>query len=122
MFNTLEKAKEIGTITLDRINDYLELIRVELDIAQQHFVAKLSSLLLMAVMAFFAAIFLGFAIIVSFWDTEYRIAAAWGVAAFWTLAAAACFLWGRGNLKSELELGKVRHAVKQDIQFLKELL
>jgi uncharacterized membrane protein YqjE len=122
VFDTLEKAKEIGTITLDRLNDYMELMRVELDIARAHMVTKLSSMVLMGVMAFFAAMFLGAAIIVSFWDTEYRIAAAWAIAAFWTLAAAGCFLWGRGNLKSELEVSKVRSAVQQDIQFLKELM
>jgi len=122
VFTTLEKAKEIGTITLDRLNDYLELMRVELDITRHHMITKVSSVLLMGVMGFFAAMFLGFAIIVSFWDTEYRIAAAWAVAAFWTLAAAGCYLWGRGNLKSELEVGKVRSAVQQDIQFLKELM
>lgn len=122
MFDTLEKAKEIGTITLDRLNDYMELMRVELAIARAHMVTKLTSMVLMGVMAIFAATFLGTAVIVSFWDTEYRIAAAWAVAAFWTLAAAACFLWGRGNLKTELEVSKVRSAVQQDIQFLKELM
>jgi uncharacterized membrane protein YqjE len=122
VINTIEKVKEIGAITLDRVNDYIELIRVELEIAQHELARRTGQAALLAACVFLAAMFIGLAVIVSYWDSAYRVAAAWGVAAVWVLAALVCYARQRAAQRPGPGSGLIRDAVQQDIAFLKELL
>lgn len=122
MFETLHKSKQISVIALDRLGDYIELLQIELKLQGRELGMQLMGFVAAGLFGVLAAIFAGVAIIVSFWDSEYRPLAAWFVVALY-LGAAGAGIWlaskhkpaasGFSNLRSEL---------KRDADLVKESL
>ena len=69
MFETIEKAKQLGVIALERIGDYLELLRISAEIQGQNLKKRIISFVMVVLFAVLSLIFLGLAIIVTCWDT-----------------------------------------------------
>ncbi len=87
MFETIKKARQIGAIALERVGEYLELLRISAEIQGQNFEDAISVMLMAALFVMLSFIFLGMAVIITCWDTPYRIFSAWGVAGFYALIA-----------------------------------
>lgn len=79
MFSAIHKSRQLFLIALDRVGDYADLLRVELKIREQEFTLRLAGYLIAMLFGLLAILFLGLAVIVSFWDSSYRTSAAWFV-------------------------------------------
>lgn len=122
MFHILEQAKQIGFILLERVEDYIELVRLDVEIQRHHLVQRVLSFAVTGICSLIAFVFFGFAIIVSFWETDHRILVAWIVVAFYIGLAAIAFARARKHIRRESALSSVSRELQQDIKLIKELL
>jgi len=65
-------------------------------------------------------IFLGFAIIVSFWDTEYRTLAAWLVVALYAAVAGISAAVSLKHKPSGSALTTLRNELRRDVDLVRE--
>lgn len=122
MFETIEKARHLGVIALDRIGDYLELLRISVEIQGQHLKKRIIRFVMVALFAVLSLIFLGLAIIVTCWDTPYRVSAAWGVMTFYALIALGAYMSSQGQAGPASALDTLRDEVQQDIKLMKDVV
>jgi uncharacterized membrane protein YqjE len=122
MFETIEKARHLGVIALERVGDYLELLRISVEIQRQHLKKRIIRFVMVALFAVLSLIFLGLAIIVTCWDTPYRVPAAWGVMAFYALIAFGAYMSSQNQEGPVSALDTLRDEVAQDIKLMKEVV
>ncbi|MDO8300726.1 phage holin family protein [Lacisediminimonas sp.] len=122
MFETIKKSKQISAIALDRIGDYMALLRIELKLQGRELVLQLIGFAAAGVFGLLAAVFLGIAIILSFWNTDYMPVAAWAVVAIYLAAAGAGVWLARKHAKGESAFSTLRTELKQDVDLVKENL
>ena len=73
MFETIRKARQLGAIALERVGEYLELLKdIGRDSGAEFDEARRSGCVV-ALFAVLSLIFLGLAVIVTCWDTPYRV-------------------------------------------------
>lgn len=122
MFETLQKSKQISVIALDRLGDYMELLRIELKLSGRELAMQAVGYAAAALFGLLAVVFVGIAIILSFWDTEYLAIAAWGVVALY-LAAAGIGIWlARRHAGKASAFDTLRTELKRDVDLVKENL
>ncbi len=122
MLETLQKTKKVAAIALDRLGDYLALARIELKMQGREMGVQLAGYLAAALCALFAMFFFGVALIVSFWDSDYRVLAAWVVVALYAAGAAAGVLLARRHAVSAGGLGTLRDELRRDVALVRESL
>jgi uncharacterized membrane protein YqjE len=120
MFQTIRKSKEISVIAKDRLGDYFELLRIEMKLQGRELAILAIGSIVGAVFALVAAILLGFAIMVSFWDSEYRTLVAWLVVALYAVIAGVSFVIGMRHKPSGSALATLRNELKRDVDLVKE--
>lgn len=122
MLNALRKSKQLSAIVLDRLSDYLALVRIELKMQGRELKLQLLGLFAAVLCAFTTLLFVGIAIIISFWDSEYRAIAAWAtVALYMGLAGAGMALTKRHTGKGAT-LNTLREEIKRDADLVRESL
>jgi uncharacterized membrane protein YqjE len=120
MFAALQKSKQLYLITLDRIGDYMDLLRVEMKIREQQLAIRIAGFTIALLFALLATIFLGLAIIVSFWDSDYRALAAWFVVLLYGGIAGAAVAVCMKQFKSPSSLtSTIRGELQRDIDVIK---
>ncbi|TFV92754.1 hypothetical protein E4K72_19485 [Oxalobacteraceae bacterium OM1] len=122
MFAALQKSKQLYIITLDRIGDYLDLLRVELKIREQQVAIKIAGFAVAALFALLATVFLGVAIIVSFWDSPHRGLAAWFVVLLYGGIAGAAIYMATKRFTSPPLSSTIRNELQRDIAVIRESL
>ena len=122
MFETIEKARHLGVIALERIGDYLELLRISGEIQGRHLKKRILRFVMVALFSVLSLIFLGLAIIVTCWDTPYRVPAAWGVMAFYALIALGAYMSSQDQAGPASALDTLRDEVQQDIKLMKDVV
>lgn len=122
MFSTLHKSKQLYLITLDRIGDYMDLLRVEVKIREHQLVLRIAGYAMAAVFALLATVFLGVAIIVSFWASEYRTLAAWFVVLLYGAIAGVSLNLSLKRVRSQPITTTLRSELQRDIDLIKEAL
>jgi uncharacterized membrane protein YqjE len=122
VLETLRKAKKLSAIALERLGDYVALARIELKMQSREIGTQLVGYLGAAVCALFALLFLGVAIVVSFWDSPYRTLAAWAVVALYLAGAATGILLARRHSGAGSGLGTLRDEFQRDVALLRESL
>ncbi len=122
MLETLQKAKKLSAIAFNRLGDYAALARIELKMQGREIGMQLFGYLGAALCALFALLFLGVAIIVSFWDSPYRTLAAWVVVALYLAGAAAGIALARRHIVSGGGLGTLRDEFRRDVAVVRESL
>ena len=122
MLDAIVKAKQLGVIVLERMGDYLELIRIEVEIQRYDFKERMVSLIVTALSALLALIFLCLAIVITCWDTPYRIIAVWGIVAFYVVVACVGYIINRGRKHPEPAFKRLRHELQEDIKLVKEII
>jgi uncharacterized membrane protein YqjE len=120
MFSTIQKSKQVSLIALERVSDYFELLRVEMKIREQAFGMRLAGYTVAVLFAMLATIFLGIAIIVSFWDSDYRALAAWFVVALYAGIAVFSVRYCMKLFQPESIAGAMRTQLRRDMQAIKE--
>jgi uncharacterized membrane protein YqjE len=121
-FQTLHKSKQISTIALDRVSDYLDLLRVEMKISEHELVLRLAGYAVAALFALLATVFFGLAIIVSFWDSDYRALAAWFVVVLYGAVAGFSLRMCMKHLRPQSIATTLRTELRRDIEVIKESL
>lgn len=123
MFETIKKARCLAAIALERVDDYLELIRISVEIQEQSLKKRIISFVIVILFAALSLIFLGLAIIVTCWDTSYRATAAWGVMACYALIAfVAYYMGGQDKTRPASTFDTLRDEVRQDVKLMKDVV
>lgn len=120
MFETIRKSKEISVIAKDRLGDYFELLRIEMKLQGRELGIMALGGAVGAMFALIAVIFIGFAIIVTFWDTQYRALAAWLVVALYAVIAGVSFAVALKHKPSGSALQTLRNELRRDVDLVKE--
>lgn len=120
--HTLQKSKQLSLIALERVSDYMDLLRVEVKIREHEFVMRLAGYAVAALFGLLATIFFGLAIIVSFWDSQYRTLAAWFVVVLYAGIAGIGFYMCMKHFVSQSIASTLRTELRRDIDTIKESL
>lgn len=122
MFETIKKAKEIGVLILERLSEYIELVKISVEIQGRNFKRRLIGYVVITFLSVLSLVFAGVAVIVTFWDTPYRVASAWGVVAFYALTAFVVYFAIPGQTDSVSAFDTVRDELQQDIKLMKDIV
>jgi len=122
MFATLKKAKQLGAIALERLGDYLELLKVSAEIQGQRFIRRVISAMMVGLFAVLSLAFLGVAVIVTFWDTPYRVMSAWSVAGFYALMAFGIYIGTPARADTVSAFDTLRNELQQDVKLMKDVV
>jgi uncharacterized membrane protein YqjE len=120
VFETLHKSKLLSSIALDRLGDYLELLRVEMKIQGRDLGMHLLGYAIAGLFGLLAVIFVGVAIILTFWDSPHRTLAAWGVVVLYLAAAGAGMTLVLKPSQSGSAFSTLRNEIKRDVDAVKE--
>jgi uncharacterized membrane protein YqjE len=122
MLKALQKSKQLSVIAIDRLGDYLALLQIELKLQGRELGAQLAAYMLAAMCAFFMLLFTGIAIMVTFWDSDYRNIAAWLVVALYAATAGAGISLARQHAGRGAGLMTLRDEIKRDAALVRESL
>ncbi len=122
MFAALHKSRQLYLITLDRIGDYMDLLRVEMKLREQQLAIRIAGFLVALLFTLLATVFFGLAVIVSFWDSAYRTPAAWFVVLLYGAVAAICFNVCMRHFRSPPLANTLRGELQRDIDVIRESL
>lgn len=122
MFETIKKARRLAAIALERVDDYLELIRISVEIQGQSLKKRIISFVIVMLFAALSLIFLGLAIIITCWDTPYRAAAAWGVMACYALIAFVAYMGSQDKTRPASTFDTLRDEIRQDVKLMKDVV
>ena len=122
MFEKIKKAKQLGIIARHRMGDYMELVPILMKIQWHYFSAQIISYVVLFVLALLSLIFLGVAIIVSYWDTPYRVVSAWSVVALYAFSACGVFLVSQNRTRPISPFETLRTELEKDAQLVKDTI
>lgn len=122
MLEALKKSKQLSVMALDRLGDYLALLRIEMKLQGREIGVQLIGYLAAALFVLFALLFIGIAIIVSFWDSEFRGVAAWAVVALYIGAAGVAVAVARRHVARTTALATLREELRRDAALVRESL
>lgn len=122
MLAAIHKSKQLYLMTLDRAGDYMDLLRVELKIREHQLALRLAGFAMALLFALLATVFLGLAIIISFWGSEYRALAAWFVVLLYGGIAGVCLTLALKHFRSPPLTTTIRGELQRDIDVIKESL
>lgn len=122
MLSALHKSRQLYLITLDRIGDYADLLRVEMKIRENQFALRIAGFTIAVLFTLLTTVFFGLAVIVSFWETEYRMLAAWFVVLLYGVIAGICFNLCMKHFRSPPLGTTLRGEMQRDINIIKESL
>ena len=122
MFETLKKSRQLSIIALDRLGDYLALLCIEMKMQGRELAVQVAGYAAAALCAVFAMLFLGIAIIVSFWDSDYRALATWVVVALYAGGAYAGISLARRHTGKVAALDTLRDEIRRDAALVRESL
>ena len=120
MFSALQKSRQLYMIALDRASDYMDLLRVEVKIRETQLAMRIAGFAIAGLFALLATIFLGIAIIVSFWGSDYRALAAWFVVLLYGAIAGISLYYCLKHFRSPPLTATLRSEMQRDIELVKE--
>ena len=122
MLDAIFKARQLGSLALERAADYLDLVRIETELQFLNARARVFAFTLMVLGALFALVFICAAVVITFWDTPYRVAAAWGVAAVFVLVGCIGYFMARMNPHPGSAFKDLHDELQKDLNLIKEIL
>lgn len=122
MLEALQKSKQLSLIAMERLSDYLALLRIEMKLQGRELGVQLAGYLLAALSFFFVLLFTGIAIIVNFWDSDYRHIAAWVVVTLYLVMAAASIALVRRRTGRVSGMTTLREEIRRDVALIRESL
>lgn len=122
MLEVLQKSKQLSLIAIHRLGDYLSLIRIEMQLQRRELTAQFAGYLLATLCLLFALLFVGVAVIVTLWDSEYRGVAAWSVVMLYLLMAAGGLLLARQHAGRSAAWSTLREEIRRDMAMVRESL
>ena len=122
MLKALQKSKQLSVIAIDRLGDYLALLQIEMKLQGRELGAQLAGYALAGMCVFFMLLFTGIAIVVTFWDSDYRNVAAWLVVGLYAAAAGAGISLARQHAGRGAGMMTLRDEIKRDVALVRESL
>ena len=122
MLKALQNSKQLSVIAMDRLGDYLALLQIELKLQGRELGAQLAGYILASMSVFFMLLFSGVAIIVTFWDSDYRNTAAWMVVVLYAATASAGISLARQHAGRATGMNTLRDEIKRDVALVRESL
>ena len=122
MLEALQKSKQVSLFAMERLGDYLALLRIEMKLQGRELGVQLAGYLLVALSFFFVLLFTGIAIIVNFWDSDYRRLAAWVVVTLYLVMAAASIALVRRRTGRVSGMTTLREEIRRDVALIRESL
>ncbi len=122
MLEALQKSKQLSFIAMERLGDYLALLRIEMKLQGRELGVQLAGYLLAALSLFFVLLFGGIALIVTFWESDYRSMVCWGVVAVYLLMAAAGIALVRRHAGRASGMTTLREEIRRDVAMFRENL
>jgi uncharacterized membrane protein YqjE len=123
VFEKIKKSKQLALMMSERAGDYLSLLKIEAKMQGAVLVKQAIGFAVAAIFGLLATVFLGLAIIVSFWETDYRILVAWLVfLAFGAGAGAGLLLARKQHVAPSEPFAHVRAELQRDVDLIKETL
>jgi uncharacterized membrane protein YqjE len=121
--HAIQKSKTLSMIALDRVGDYLDLLKVEMKIRENELLVRAAGFAVAGIFGLLATVFLGVAIIVSFWESDYRALAAWFVVVLYGAIAGVTLRFCMKHVRSHASIGStLRSELQRDIEVIKESL
>jgi len=120
MLSSLRKSKQLYLISRERVGDYLALLRIELKIREHQLAFRIAGFAIALLFALLAIVFLGLAIIVSFWNSPNRALAAWFVVLLYGGIAGACLNLALKHFRSQPLGATLRNELRRDLDIIKE--
>jgi uncharacterized membrane protein YqjE len=117
-----QRIKNLSAFAGERFGVYVDLVRVEVELQVLEAKAQLVALILFALSALFAIFFLFLALVISFWETEYRIAVAWGIVAFYVVISGLAYWRYLRRPKPEPLFMRLHNELREDIALAKEMV
>lgn len=116
---TLVRYRRIAEFVASRLSDYAELCSLELVTYRSALVSMISAYVAMVFCAIFALGFFSLAVLVSFWATDQRIMAAWGIFAAWLLLAIIAFIVARKSTPDAAPQSILSQQIKLDLDAIR---
>ena len=98
-----------------RFGQYIELAMIETSLYKAAIVRTVVAYVAMAFCAVFALAFLSIAVLVTFWDTDSRIQAAWWIFGTWAALAIVALIVGAKAAPSDAPASTLGHQLKKDL-------
>jgi uncharacterized membrane protein YqjE len=121
MLRTIRKIKHVLSFSAERIGDYAELLQIELALFKQGVVKTVISYVVMVVSMMMFLTFVSVAVLVTSWDTPYRVIVAWAITAVWFVLALISFYLARTALTPS-PLGELGDEIRRDVAAIRESL
>jgi hypothetical protein len=102
------------------VGDYLELLRIEIRIRERDIAIKAIGFAIAGLLGLLVTIFFGVAIIVSFWETPYRVLVAWLIVFFYAAIAGISVAICLKHTQPQSITTSLRSELQRDIALLKE--
>ncbi|WP_283443940.1 phage holin family protein [Noviherbaspirillum suwonense] len=122
MFEKIKKSKQLAKMMGERAGDYLNLVTIEAKMQGAILAKQAVGYAIAALFGLLAVVFLGIAVIVSFWETDYRILAAWLVFLAFGAGAGAGIFVARKHATAAAAFAHVREEFQRDVDLIKESL
>jgi Putative Actinobacterial Holin-X, holin superfamily III len=119
MFQGIRKAKILIPFFSQRMADYAELARLDLITFRNEMIAAIVGAAVGVASLLLLLCFICIALLVTEWDTPYRILAAWLVAIAWALIAAGCVLLARFLMKGSSPFKNISSDMALDLLVIK---
>lgn len=111
--------KSVAQLAGVRIGNYLELALLEVAIYKAALVRTLVAYMVMAFCAVFALAFLSVAVLVTYWATDARIAAAWWIFGTWCALAIIAFFVARSGTPDDAPTSTISEQIKLDLSAIR---
>jgi uncharacterized membrane protein YqjE len=122
VFEKIKKSKQLALMMSERAGDYLSLLKIEAKMQGAILVKQAVGFAVAAVFGLLATVFLGLAIIVSFWETDYRILVAWLVFLAFGAGAGFGLYLARKHVAPGQPFDHVKQEIQRDVDLIKETL
>ncbi len=122
MLGRIVRVKHAATFVGNRIEDYVQLARLDAAVLRQELVRAAVGLALLACAGLLFLCFFSVAVIVTAWQTEERVLVAWLVCLMWALLGGAGLVLARRALQQPTPFQDLGTEISRDLAVLKEML
>jgi uncharacterized membrane protein YqjE len=119
MFLSIRRAKILLPFLNQRLGDYAQLARLDLTTFRDEMINAIVGAAIGAASSLFLVCFLCVAVLVTAWDTPYRIHVAWLICIAWCLLTVACAYLARRLMKGSSPFENMVSEIARDLSAIK---
>jgi amino acid transporter len=120
MFSSIRKAKILIPFFYQRLGDYAELARLDLITFRNEMINSIVGAAIGAAALLLLLCFICVAVIVTEWDTPYRVRTAWLIALGWGLVTGACAYVARLLMTGSSPFENIGSEISRDLSVIRD--